>query len=261
MLLRRLDDYQSWQVSWRGGSLLVDPWLTAEPITGAFDRRHPAGFTTLDDLRREAGRIVGVVLCTAVNDHTRPDTLASLVDVPVHGPAPAVKIARANGCPSTHVARVGKSFEFDCPEGGRIRVTPTKPGLPLGLIAHGYVIEALDENETIAGRIWLEPHQPTMRVAEAIGRIDVAVLPTSSVTAVVLPVTAGLARSARAAAACGARAIVPTATDPRRDMKLWQKAIYFVSNGSRAIKTKLKNNKQLIELRPGDWLDVASGRA
>jgi len=261
MLLRRLDDYQSWQVAWRGGSVLVDPWLTAEPIGGVFDRRHPDGFTTLDDLRREAGRIVGVLLCTAVNDHTRPDTLRLLGDVPVYGPAPAVKIARANSCSDTNVARVGSAFSFDCPEGGSIRVTPTKPGLPLGLIAHGYLIEGIDESGSVAGRIWIEAHQPTTKVAERIGSVDVAVLPTSSVTAVVLPVTAGLRTSARAAATCRARAIVPTATDPRRDMKWWQKSIYFVGNGPRPLRESLTRSRQLIELKPGDWLDATVGRS
>lgn len=261
MLLRRLDDYQSWQISWRGGSVLVDPWLTAEPITGAFDRRHDRGFTSLEDLRREAGRIVGVLLCTAVNDHTRPETLRLLGDVPVHGPAPAVKIARRSGCTSTHVARVGESFEFECPEGGHLRVRATKPGLPLGLIANGYLIEAIDENGDAAGRIWIEPHQPERRVAVELPRVDVAVLPTTSVTAIALPVTAGLRKSAHAAAACGARVIVPTATDPRRDMKLWQRAIYFVGHGRRALRDQLRSDKQLIELRAGDWLDATAGRS
>jgi L-ascorbate metabolism protein UlaG (beta-lactamase superfamily) len=261
MLLRRLDDYQSWQIAWRGGSILIDPWLTDEPITGVFDRRHSEGFTSIDDLRLEAGRVVGVLLCTAVNDHTRPDTLKQLGDAPIHGPAPAVKIARSNGCTNTHVARVGSTFEFACPEGGSLRVTPTKPGLPLGLIAHGYVIDALDENGTSTGRIWIEPHQPTQKTAERIGSVDVAVLPTSSVTAILLPVTAGLRKSAQAAATCGARAVVPTATDPRRDMKRWQKAIYFVGNGPRSMRNKLVANKQLIDLRPGDWLDATASRS
>ena len=55
MLLRRLDDYQSWQISFAGTSILVDPWLTPEPIRGAFDRQHPAGFTSLRDLQLESG--------------------------------------------------------------------------------------------------------------------------------------------------------------------------------------------------------------
>ncbi|NCW27838.1 MAG: hypothetical protein EBV83_06035, partial [Verrucomicrobia bacterium] len=90
MYLRRLDDYQSWQVLFRGTSILIDPWLTPEPITGGFDRRHGSGFTTAADLRREHQTIGAVFLCTQVNDHTRPATLAQLTDVPVHGPAKAV---------------------------------------------------------------------------------------------------------------------------------------------------------------------------
>ncbi|MFM8482757.1 MAG: hypothetical protein ACKOBT_05360, partial [Actinomycetota bacterium] len=61
MIVRRLDDYQSWQIQFGGTSLLIDPWLTDDPVSGAFDRRHTHGFTTLADLRRESGTI-GAVL-------------------------------------------------------------------------------------------------------------------------------------------------------------------------------------------------------
>jgi L-ascorbate metabolism protein UlaG (beta-lactamase superfamily) len=94
MLLRRLDDYQSWQISFAGTSILVDPWLTPEPIRGAFDRQHPAGFTSLRDLQLESGSIGAIVLCTSVNDHLRAETLKLMSDIPVHGNLKAAKAAR-----------------------------------------------------------------------------------------------------------------------------------------------------------------------
>jgi L-ascorbate metabolism protein UlaG (beta-lactamase superfamily) len=260
MFLRRLDDYQSWQVIHRGTSILIDPWLTSDAIEGVFNRVHGDGFVSWDDLQREAGTVSAVILCTSVDDHTRPDSLSRLVDVPVWGPVKAAKAARSAGCRSTHVAKIGEAFELPAPEGGCLRIVPTKCGLPLGLIAQGYVIEGIDDTGTVVGRIWIEPHQPTVRVARAIAPIDVAILPSTSVTAIVLPVTSGLARSARAAAACSARAIVPTATEPARDMARWQRAVYFTSRGSRRLRRRLVGTRRLVELRPRDWLDVTSGR-
>jgi len=263
MLLRRLDDYQSWQVQFSGSSILIDPWLTEHPISGAFDRRHPAGFTTHGDLVRENADIAAVLLCTSVNDHLRPDTLRLLGDVPVHSNLKAAKAARAAGSPTTHVRTPGETFEITCREGGTLRVTSTRCGLPLGYIATGWVIEAVDASGVDRGRLWIEPHQPTVDVAREVaarGPVDVAVLPTQSVLAVVLPVTAGPTRSAAATRACGARALVPTATDPRRDMKWWQKMIYFVSGGDARTVNELNGAAELIHLRTGDWLDVRSGR-
>lgn len=260
MYLRRLDDYQSWQVLFRGTSILIDPWLTPEPITGGFDRRHGSGFTTAADLRREHQTIGAVFLCTQVNDHTRPATLAQLTDVPIHGPAKAVKIARAAGCASTHVARPGSTVEIECPEGGRIVVTTTECGKPLGLLAVGYLIEGRDVDDQVIGRIWIEPHQPTARAAARVAPVDVAVLPCQSVTAVVLPVTAGPRTTAKATAASRARALVPTATDPRRDMKWWQRTLYVVTGGVDATRRALAGRASLVDLRAGDWLDVKSGR-
>lgn len=260
MFIRRLDDYQSWQVIHRGTSILIDPWLTSDAIAGVFNRVHGDGFVSWDDLQREAGTISAVILCTSVDDHTRPESLARFPDVAVWGPVKAAKAARAAGCRSTHVAEIGRPIEFAAPEGGSLRVTPTKCGLPLGLLAHGYLIEGIDDQGATVGRVWIEPHQPTVRVARAIAPIDVAILPTTSVVAVVLPVTSGLARSGRAAVACSARAIVATATDPRRDMTRWQRSIYFTSRGSRRLRRRLVGTRRLVELRPRDWLDVTSGR-
>ncbi len=263
MLLRRLDDYQSWQIQFAGTSLLIDPWLDDEPISGAFDRRHGRGFTTHSDLLRENATISAVLLCTSVNDHLRPNTLRLLGDLPVHGNLKAAKAARDAGCSDTRVCVPGKSVDVECREGGVLRVTATKCGLPLGLIATGWMIEAVDHNGDDRGRVWIEPHQPTVETAEWVrtrGPVDVAVLPTQSVVAVVLPVTAGPKRTAAAASACGARAVVPTATDPRRDMRWWQKALYFVAGGDDHTRRLLHGRSELISLRAGDWLDVRSGR-
>jgi L-ascorbate metabolism protein UlaG (beta-lactamase superfamily) len=263
MLLRRLDDYQSWQVQYSGSSVLIDPWLTEHPISGAFDRRHGTGFTTHADLVRENAEIAAVLLCTSVDDHLRPESLQLLADVPVHSNLKAAKAARATGCTDTNVHAPGASFDIPCREGGMLRVTATKCGLPLGLIATGWVIEALDDDGNDHGRVWIEPHQPTIDVARGVaerGPVDVAVLPTQSVLAVVLPVTAGPKRSALAARACRARALVPTATDPRRDMRWWQKAIYVVAGGDDRTRRELRGGAELIPLRTGDWLDVRSGR-
>ncbi|MGA0877559.1 MAG: MBL fold metallo-hydrolase [Ilumatobacteraceae bacterium] len=262
MIVRRLDDYQSWQIQFGGTSLLIDPWLTDDPISGAFDRRHGHGFTTLADLRRESGTIGSVLLCTSVNDHLHPATMRALSAssdsvVPVHGPVKAVKLARSFGCTDTHRRQPGDTFTVAAPEGGSLHITVTRTGLPLGLIAVGYLIEAIDAAGDSQGRVWIEPHQPTRSVAASLAPVDVALLPTQAVTAVVLPVTAGPRRSVRAALAARAHTVIPTATDPRRDMTWWQKVLYIVTGSTRrAFERAAPTPTQVIELAAGDWFDV-----
>jgi len=256
MLLHRLDDYQSWRVVHRGTSLLIDPWLTPEPITGGFNRLHTDGFTTHADMKARSETVAAVLLCTSVNDHLRPETIGLFHSTPVHGPVKAAKIARNLGCSSTHANKPGDTFSYDCADGGRIVVTVTACGLPLAAIAHGYLIEGIEPDGTTAGRMWIEPHQPTVKVASRLAPIDAAVLPCQSVTAVVLPVTAGPKQSAASAIACSARAVVPTATNPRRDMAAWQKALYYVRGGVDRLQSRLAGRAQVVELRPHEMLDL-----
>lgn len=256
MILHRLDDYQSWLVTHDDLAILIDPWLTDEPITGSFDRRHGADHTTVDEISMRPERLVAILLCTGVNDHTRPRTLAHFPDVPVHGPVAAAKIARRAGCSSTHVVEIGRPLEFTGGESSLV-VTPTRTGLPLGFIANGYLIEARRGERTV-GRLWIEPHQPKSTIARAIAPIDVAVLPTSSVTAVVLPVTAGLKRSLRAATEGGAQRVIATATDPRRDMSWWQKSAYFVVRGRRRLRRRAVDEGRLVVLEPRSSTSVGA---
>lgn len=257
MIVRRLDDYQSWQIQFAGTSLLIDPWLTDDPIRGAFDRHHPHGFVTLSDLQKESTNIGAVLLCTSVNDHLHANTLRQLSDVPIHGPVKAVKIARSLGCTVTHRQQPGDTFSLPAPEGGSLQITVTRTGLPLGLIAVGYMVDALDTEGQRQGRVWIEPHQPTMAVARQCQPVDVALLPTQAVTAVILPVTAGPRRSVSAARAAQAHTIIPTATDPRRDMRWWQKVIYIVTGSThRADKQTTDTDTQVIEISTGDWFDI-----
>lgn len=229
MILRRLDDYQGWQVTFQQTSILIDPWLTGESITGSFDRHSASSAVSVDQLRSEPGNVAAIALCTAVSDHARPATLAALAEVPVLGPARAARLARKAGSVRSHALRPGQRMSFPASGGGRIEVTATRTGLPLGLIAIGYLIEAIGSAGESMGRIWIEPHQPTDGVGRSLAPVDLALLPMQSVTATVLPVTAGPKASLAAARACGARAIVPTATDPGRDMTGWQRRLYRVS--------------------------------
>ena len=257
MIVRRLDDYQSWQIQFGGTSILIDPWLTADPVSGSFDRRHPTGFTTLADLQRENATIGAVLLCTAVNDHLHPATMRELASIPVHGPVKAVKAARSLGCTSTHRCAPGDTMSVPAPEGGSLEILVTRTGLPLGLIAVGYVIDAVDASGERRGRVWIEPHQPTIETAKGVAPVDVALLPTQAVTAVILPVTAGPRRSIEAASAAGAHTVIPTATDPRRDMTWWQRLLYIVTGSTRrAYELAGPTETQVIELETGDWFDV-----
>lgn len=258
MQLRRLDDYQSWQISHQGSVILIDPWLTSEPITGSFSREHTPGFRTVDEVTATSEVLVAVLLCTSVSDHTRPQSLRALAvtqsTAEVLGPKAAVRIARRSGLSQGIPVRPGDQRQWRTREGGWLRVTVTKAGLPLGLIAVGYLVEAFeapgldverpdrsgpDEVGALRGRVWIEPHQPTERVAARLAPVDIAILPCESVTAMVMPVTAGPTATGRAVRAARARMVVPTATDPRRDMTTWQRLAYRVAGGEQDLTTIL----------------------
>ena len=250
LTLRRLDDYQSWHILFGGTGILIDPWLTPEPITGSFNREHTVGFTTMSDIHADGHEIAAVLLCTSVNDHTRPETLRLLAATPIYGPAKATAIARKVGCFTTRAIKPGATFAFAVRDGGHLSVTVTRTGLPLGIIAVGYVIEGRNPDGSSAGRIWIEPHQPTPRVAESIAPIDIAVLPCQSVTAVVMPVNAGTKVVSRAARLSQARTIVATATDPRRDMNIWQRMMYPVRGGAADVRAAMSGAIEVVELLP-----------
>ena len=269
MQLVRLDDYQSWQIRFGGSTVLVDPWLTNDPVTGAIRRLHREGFTTLaeitptDDVRAEGtstrSTFAGVLLCTAEPDHFHADTLKLLADVPIHGTLASAKAARSIGCTSTHAHRVGDTFDITCADSSTLRITVTPTGAPLDRVAHGFVIDAIDSHGSSRGRIWIDGHRPLLSVADDIAPVDVAVLPTQSVMAVVIPVTSGPRRVARVALACGAQTLVPTATDPRRDMTWWQRCLYVVRGGTRSVAALLAGSHvQVADLEPGEAFDVRS---
>ncbi|MFM8352083.1 MAG: MBL fold metallo-hydrolase [Actinomycetales bacterium] len=250
MELRRLDDYQSWQVRWGGTSLLIDPWLTDDSVGGSFTRHHTPGFVGADLLEHES--IAAVLLCTGVSDHARPHSLKVLTEVSIFGPANAIAVAREAGCTKTIRMRPGVSQVLTCPDGGSVRITATRTGQPLGLIAVGYLIEALDSQGGITGRIWIDPHLPSSRQARALGPLYLVLLPCHAVRALVLPVTAGPRKVAAVAAACAARVVVPTATDPRRDMTAWQRALYRVRGGSEQVQQRLGGECQVVPMAAGD---------
>ena len=252
LVLRRLDDYQSWQITWQGTALLIDPWLTEHPIRGSFDRVHGPGYATWDDLAQQD--IAAVLLCTGVNDHARPESLSLLPDIPVLGPRGAAAVARRAGCQQVSAVRVGEQHTFQCRQGGTLTVTVTRTGFPLGLIAVGYVIEARDSMGAVRGRLWLDPHLPRARQARAARPIDVALLPCHGVMAVVMPVTLGPRGTARVARAAQSASVVPTATDPRRDMSAWQRVVYRVGGGVGATAEQLEPLASIQVLTAGEEL-------
>ncbi len=259
MQVRRLDDYQGWEIDHGGTALLVDPWLDAHPITGAFERRRTPGVATWSDVAADGVEVAGVLLCAPFNDHLRAETLRSRPNLAVYGNPASARAARAAGCASVSAHRVGEGFGVACRDGGALRVTATRCGLPLGLLANGWLIEATDPTGADAGRVWIEPHAPTVATAAEIARrgpLDVAIVPTHGVLAAVLPVTAGPGQTSAAVRACGPRRIVPTATDPRRDMSWWQRALYVVWGGESALAERLVDPTRLMGLQPGEHLDV-----
>lgn len=238
MQLTRLDDYQSWLLSNGELNVLIDPWLTAERISGGFDRVHESGFTPVDELPT----IDAVVLCTHVEDHCRPASLSLLnTDIPVHGPRAAVKIARKLGMTSTHAHNVGDSFTLGAGEGA-IDVTVVRTGWPLSLFAFAYVFH----DRRSGKRLFLDAHLPSRRLSQAAGKVDAFLAPVRGVRAVVIPATSGPSRVARTARSLGVRTLIPTSLDPRRDMNWWQRLVYLSWGGTDALRKKVDDGMRVI---------------
>ena len=257
MELRRLDDYQSWQVRWGGTSVLIDPWLTDDPIGGSFNRQHRPGYIGGAVITQE--HVSAVLLCTGVSDHARPQTLSMFRDQTILGPKGAVAVARKVGCANTVRMRPGDEWVLPCPDGASLRITATRTGFPLGLIAIGYLIEARDPQGRPGPRLWIDPHLPGSAQAHTIQPIDLALLPCHAVRAVVMPVTAGPATIATVARTCQAPIVVATATDPRRDMNTWQRALYRVRGGAEVLQAELGAACRVILMTPGDVMPVEQG--
>ncbi|MEY4165099.1 MAG: hypothetical protein RLZ84_14 [Actinomycetota bacterium] len=238
MQLTRLDDYQSWLLSNGNLHVLIDPWLTAERISGGFDRVHEHNFTAVDELPN----IDAVVLCTHVEDHCRPASLALLpAATPVHGPRAAVKIARGLGMTSTHAHNVGDTFVLG--EGaGAIDVTVVRTGWPLSLFAYAYVFHDRQSGK----RLFLDAHLPSRRLSRAAGRVDAFLTPVRGVRAVVIPATSGPSRVARTAKSLGVTTLIPTSLDPRRDMNWWQRLVYLSWGGTKALQKKVGDGLRVI---------------
>lgn len=132
----------------------------------------------------------------------------------------------------------------------------TRTGFPLALIAVGYVIEARNASGTVESRLWVDPHLPRAQQARNLHPVDIALLPCHGVTAVVMPVTVGPRGAALVARASGARTLVPTATDPRRDMTAWQRMIYRVTGGTEATRERLHPGIALRPLTTGQEFSV-----
>lgn len=238
MRLTRLDDYQSWLLSNDELNILIDPWLTSERISGGFDRVHESNFTSIDELPT----IDAVVLCTHVEDHCRPASLALLPkDTPVHGPRAAAKVARKSGMTSTHAHDVGDTFTLGDGDGA-IDVTVIRTGWPLSLFAYAYVFH----DRRSGKRLFLDAHLPSRRLSREAGHVDAFLAPVRGVRAVVIPATSGPRRVARTAASVGATTVIPTSLDPRRDMNWWQRLVYVSWGGTPALQKKVGQSVRVI---------------
>ncbi len=239
MQFTRLDDYQSWLLTHGSTHVLIDPWLTSTVLTGGFNRNHSTGFTPIDAIPTPTA----VVLCTDIADHCRPETLALLpLSTPTHGPAKAVKVARRAGLESTHAHGVGESFVVG--EGtSALEFRVVRTGFPLNFVAVAYVISPLSGN---GPTVFFDPHLPSARSAKQVKSADVFVAPVKGVVAGPLPATAGPGRVARAARALGARTIIPTALEPRRDWNWWQKIVFGVWGSADVLQRRVGSASRVV---------------
>jgi L-ascorbate metabolism protein UlaG (beta-lactamase superfamily) len=143
---------------------------------------------------------------------------------------------------STHAQHVGDSFVVG--EGtSALEFRVVRTGFPLNFVAVAYVISPTSGN---GPTVFFDPHLPSFRSARQVKSAEVLVAPVKGVVAGPLPATAGPARVARTARALGARTIIPTSLEPRRDWNRWQKVVFRVWGSADALQRRVGSASRVV---------------
>lgn len=252
MHVTRIDDYQSWLVELGECRLLVDPWLTdtfSLPLGRWFfgrTHRSPPVFGP-----SSVPSIHALVLTSHFADHLDLATLRQLPrDVPVVGSKAAIKVIRGLGFQDLHALSPGDDFVLP----GGHRLVAIAPGFPYAYNALGFVFE-----EATGARAYLETHMVDDRRAEALGPVDLAILPVESVHLLGIQFVMDAERAARAAQKIPARRVTPTGLDPSAAEGWFARWVVrcrgTISDFRRALAGV---GPTLVELDPGERYSVES---
>jgi L-ascorbate metabolism protein UlaG (beta-lactamase superfamily) len=246
MLLRRLDDYQSW--AWEfgaAGRILVDPWLTDEmslaPGHWLFGRRRMAPQPVTSWLP-----VAALVLTSHFSDHLHPKTLQQVPrDTPCFAPPAAAAHLRKLGF--LRVQRMTAGDRFELVDG--VMLTAVAPAFPFARSAVGYLVEHR------GAKLYFETHAIDVhRVEAVIGRLDVLVAPVQGVRVAGVPFTMSPARALAAAKRLKPSVWVPTGIDPQLAHGLFSATLLFYRGAVKSFAAALAET-------PTRWVQPAVGES
>lgn len=206
MLIRRLDDYQSWMIEAAGKRLAIDPWLREElvlpPGRWMFCRQRPLPGSGPDAIRD----IDALVLSAPFGDHCDPETLAVLPrSTPVFANPQAAKRARELGFTRIEVMRDGdRAVPFE-----GLTIEAVAPAFPYRTDSLGFVFEHASR------RVYLETHVVDLRHKQRLAGLDVLIMPVQGVRLLGLALAMSPARALETVRALGPARVVPTGSDPQ----------------------------------------------
>ncbi len=206
MLIRRLDDYQSWMIQVAGKKVVIDPWLRAElvlpPGRWMFARRRPLPGTGPEEIRDADA----LVLTAPFGDHFDPETLAVLPrNVPVFANTATAKRARALGF--TNVAIMADGTRAT-PVAG-LEIEGVAPAFPYRGDSLGFVFTGGSK------RVYLETHVVDLRHKERLRHLDALIIPVQLARMFGVSLAMSPERARSVVEALAPARVIPTGTDPQ----------------------------------------------
>lgn len=250
MLIRRLDDYQSWMIEAGGKRVAIDPWLREElilpPGPWMFARRRQLPSGGPDAIRD----VDALVLTAPFGDHCDEQTLSVLPrDLPVFSNRAAAKRARSFGFKNIEIMQDGvRVSPFD-----GLTVEGIAPGFPYHKDSLGFVFEVGSR------RAYLETHLVDLRHKDRLGSLDALIIPVQSARFLGLPLAMSPERAIRTVIELAPARVIPTGTDPQIATGLMQRLLLWFRGDVQAFGPMLREaavKAEYLALSPGDSVQL-----
>lgn len=250
MLIRRLDDYQSWMIEVGDKRVAIDPWLREElilpPGPWMFARRRPLPMGGPEAVRD----VDALVLSAPFGDHCDEQTLSVLSrDVPVFANQAAAKRARGFGFRNIEIMKDGARVSpFD-----GLTLEGIAPGFPYHKDSLGFVFEA-DEK-----RAYLETHLVDLRHKHRLGQLDALIIPVQGARFLGLPLAMSPERAVRTVLELAPTRVIPTGTDPQIATGLMQRLLLWFRGDVQGFGSLLREasvKAEYLALSPGDAVQL-----
>lgn len=254
MLIRRLDDYQSWMIEVGAKRVAIDPWLREElvlpPGAWMFARRRPlpaGGPTTIRD-------VDALLLSAPFGDHCDVQTLDVLNrEVPVFTNSAAAKVLKKQGFARIEVIKDGDRVQ---PVRG-LSVEGVAPGFPYHKDSLGFLFEAGGK------RAYLETHLVDLRHKARLSGLDALIIPVQSAKFLGLPLAMSPERALRTVLELSPARVIPTGTDPQIATGLMQRLLLWFRGDVQSFGPLLGQagaRAAYLPLAPGETVQLDAGR-